>query len=429
MTQDKAKGYCPQCGAEVDLDVGDPLMQCEFCRTKLYMKPRDGFFSYILPPFSKFKDLDSIVFLPYWRFKGFRFCLTREGSIKTTHVDSTLPAAKELLRLPSLGVAARVASMHLNTGRVPGLKSLAPPATFLKRLNSMIEEGLRDHPISSFILGQIISIILAPFQVIEGAEEGDMIGIRPVWRQGGGITKVKHEYIKPFLEQENQQENFKKKEPIDFLPLICPECGSDLPAISMASVPFCKYCGRLWPLKTQSFIPQRAHVLSHEVVPQLKFIPFYHFSVVLKGFPFDNRLDLLRRLFSYKRFPDTLSEEPIQLVVPAFRINPSLFLRLGKKMSSSDLPFLASEDSINSPMSLACGIDLSLDSALQSLPLLLLAIIGKRKKMLDEVKKAAVKIVSIRVIFIPFQLKGRELIEPRTGQAIPEAAIRYGKNL
>ena len=70
---------CPQCGAPATLEETERLFTCPFCRVKSYLVTRD-YFRYMLPhaaPAGK-----SLVFLPYWRFKG-SFFVSLPGGIKT----------------------------------------------------------------------------------------------------------------------------------------------------------------------------------------------------------------------------------------------------------------------------------------------------------------------------------------------------------
>ena len=70
---------CPQCGAPATLEETERLFTCPFCRVKSYLVTRD-YFRYMLPhaaPAGK-----SLVFLPYWRFKG-SFFVSLPGGHKT----------------------------------------------------------------------------------------------------------------------------------------------------------------------------------------------------------------------------------------------------------------------------------------------------------------------------------------------------------
>ncbi len=433
MAPEKAWGFCPQCGGKVDLEVGDPLLRCTFCKTSLYIRPESSIFSYILSPIDSAAPLQgSLVFLPYWRFKGFRFRLFDDKSVKTSLVDSTISALSGLDGLPSLGLATQLSDMRLDTGPLHLGKSFLAPQDAIRKVDRQIEAGLREHPVSSFILSEKITIISAPFELFEKNEK---LLLRPLWEKRRGFFKVKRNgALETYLKNSRQHPASQGKGSasnvaVGFIPLICPECGNDLPALSMASVIFCKACKRLWSLGDGRFLPKKAHILTRQVEKGMKFLPFYHFSLELQGFPFPDRRAFLSHLFPYKQFPENLSKEPVQLVVPAFSVNPSLFIRLGKRISSSQIPFitLKSRDAATVPDS-HC-INLGVDTAIQSLSFLFLSLMKNRKKMVEAADKTKMLIKEIRLLFIPFNKERNELVEPFTGQAVPRAALRYGLNL
>jgi len=433
MALEKAWGFCPQCGGKVYLEVGNPLLKCAFCKTSLYIRPQSGIFSYILPPVGSAIPLEgSLIFLPYWRFKGFRFRLFEDRSVKTSLVDSTLPALSGLEGLPSLGLATQLSDMRLDTGPLQLGRSFLAPQDAIRKVDRQIEAGLKERPLSSFILSEKISIISAPFGFFKKNEK---LLLRPLWKKRADFFKVKSNgALETYLKNRLQHAVGQGKSPtsnvaVDFIPLICPECGTDLPAISMASVLFCKTCKRLWGLRNNRFLPKKAHIMTQQVERGMKFLPFYHFSLGLKGLPFPDRRAFLSHLFPYKQFPESFSKEPVQLVIPAFNVNPSLFIRLGKRMSSSQLHFLRlkTRDATTIPDS-HC-INLGVDTAIQSLSFLFLSLLRNRKKMIEAADKTTIQIRRIRLMFMPFKIERNELVEPLTGQAIQKAALQHGLNL
>ncbi len=433
MGMDKAWGTCPQCGARVELELGDPLLQCDFCKTSLYIRPESGIFSYILPPVKATgSSHDSIVHLPYWRLKGLRFRLLKDKRLKANHVDASLPALSRLTALPSLGISTQLAPLMLNTNKLDFGQNLYPATKALQLMDARIEAGLLEHPISSFILGEKLSLIMAPFELMESTKE--RLALRSLWTNQDSITVIKDiraiKYIQKI--QEGAEENEKsetKNQAVSFIPLICPECANDLPPLSHVSALFCNSCHRLWALSKDRYLPQKAKILGFAPSSNATYLPFYHFRLNLTGFPVSHRLGLLSYLFPYKKFPENFSEEPIQLVVPAFSVAPTLFMNLGKRLSSSDISFTGTKKTYRMRLRNAWGINFSVHSAIQFLPILLLSLIKGKKKLTSALKKTTFRITGIDLFFMPFEKKGRELIETQTGLAIQAAALRYGLNL
>ncbi len=433
MGMDKAWGNCPQCGAKVELELCDPLLQCDFCKTSLYIRPKSGIFSYTLPPVKEADSRhDNLVHLPYWRLKGFRFRLFKDRRLKANHVDASIPALSKLTDLPSLGISTQLAPLRLNTDKLDFGPDLYPATKALQLIDARIEAGLLEHPVSSFIFGEKLSLIMAPFELTGSTKE--RLALRSLWSNQDSITVIKDieaiQYIQKIKEDaKKSKKNEMKKQGISFMPLICPECANDLPPFSHISTIFCNSCHRLWALSKDRYLPQKAKILGFAAGSNATYLPFYHFRLNLMGFPVSHRLGFLDYLFPYKKFPGDFSKEPIQLVVPAFSIAPTLFMTLGKRLSSSDIFFSESRKSYLMRLEKAWGINFSVHSAIRFLPILLLSLVNGNKKLTRALEKTTIRITGIDLFFIPFEKKGRELIETQTGLAFQATALKYGLNL
>ena len=426
---ESARGFCPQCGGKVQLEVCDPLLKCSFCKTNLYIRPKDGIFCYFLDQAEENINLNGeSIYIPYWRVKGIRLRILNDGSIKKDRIDASLPAIKGFLDLQPLGLSTQLSKMQLNTQPLNFKKYLLSAKQALKIIDSRIENVLMEHPASSVIFGEKVTLILAPFKMVRKDTE---ILLRPMWTRYGSYTKLKndHEIHAILRELKKIPKNNEKGNGIDFIPLICPECGSDIPALSKAYALFCKSCKRLWAVGNGKMLPQKARIIAHEVEKNMLFLPFYHFCLKITGLPFNNMFSFLKAIFAYKEFPDDLSKEPVQMVIPAFSLGPSLYLRLAQRMSSSDLSFLRKNREITSSMIRTHCINVSLEAAFQYLPFLLLSIFMRRKKLKNTLLRTGISITDINLFFIGFKETGRDLIEKKTGQAIQMASIRYGLNL
>ena len=427
---DSAKGFCPQCGGKVRLEVCDPLLKCPFCKTNLYVRPRDGIFCYFLEQTEENENLNDEckrVYIPYWRVKGFRLRILDDNSIKKDRIDASLPAVKGFLRLQSLGLSPQLSSLQLNTRPLEFKKYLLPAKEAINIMDARIEAGLMENPLSSVIFGEKISLVLAPFKCIQKDAE---ILLRPLWTRYGGETRLKksREISEILRELEKIPGKDLVNKGIDFIPLICPECGSDSPSFPMASVLFCSSCKRLWTIGSGRILPKRARVIAHEAERNMLFLPFYHFCVKIAGLPFNNRLSFLKAVFPYRAFPGGLSREPVQLVVPAFSLNPSLYLRVAQRMSYSGFPFLGTDKEYSSSRVETHCINISLETVLHYLPFLFLSIFTRHKRLKKALSRTRISVTGINLFFIGFKKTGRELIEKGTGQAIQMASIRYGLN-
>ena len=161
-----ASGFCPQCGAEVSLEMGDPLLRCRYCRTNLYMVPADGIFRYVLNLTDTSEDTAGIVWLPYWRFRGLRYSVGPGDSIGTYMVDTTVSAAEVIPESSSLGIVPQAAGVRLAAGTA----GLPTPGINLRSALMAADVRLRtleDTPASLYrFVGETKTLIYAPFRIL-----------------------------------------------------------------------------------------------------------------------------------------------------------------------------------------------------------------------------------------------------------------------
>ena len=83
------------------MEEADRIFECEFCRSRLYISPRENFHLFLAP---REPDPDHY-FLPYWRFKGIEFgCDDLQVTGKIT--DSSYPGRKAAAGAAFTGRAA-----------------------------------------------------------------------------------------------------------------------------------------------------------------------------------------------------------------------------------------------------------------------------------------------------------------------------------
>ena len=210
---------CPQCGAPITLDEADHLISCGFCRVKSFVVSRD-LFRYVLPhnaPAGK-----SLVYVPYWRFKGMLFsCLEEE--IHHRIVDSSCQALQSAPFPPSLGLRSQTLKLRFLTPETKGV--FLKPRLSLKAFMTLIDQQFREllpKPIfhQSFI-GETLSLIYSPFYV--DSEIHDAILNRPLAE--GTRKDIDLESLKG--DHPNWQ--------IRFVPALCPNCGWDLDGQAVTS--------------------------------------------------------------------------------------------------------------------------------------------------------------------------------------------------
>jgi hypothetical protein len=90
----------PPVGGPVTLEETDRILQCNFCKTRLYIQPKD-YFRYCFPYSAAVNE--EIIYVPYWRFRGMSFKYRTSGTTNTL-IDKTFLAIEDKSFPDTLGV-------------------------------------------------------------------------------------------------------------------------------------------------------------------------------------------------------------------------------------------------------------------------------------------------------------------------------------
>jgi len=115
---------CPQCGAPITLKEAQHVLNCPYCKTRLYLTSR-GPFRYAISPKP---PLDETVFLPFWRIKGLGFTAYLPPKTVGKPIDKTFLAVPAPLKMVSLGM--RPQATHLTFAHTEKGPFLFPRANF-----------------------------------------------------------------------------------------------------------------------------------------------------------------------------------------------------------------------------------------------------------------------------------------------------------
>jgi hypothetical protein len=419
----KAKSYCPQCGGPVDLEAGDPLLSCSFCKTSLYMVPK-GPLRYTLPVKDGLTTQREgrLLYLPYWRFRGLRYKILDQRQVNGSLLDTTVTAFSDIDTGSSLGVRPQVATLNL---AVNG-NHLIPPQKNAKEALHIAEERLlqfeEDTVLFERFIGETQCLIYAPFILTEFPRRGRYV-LRGVWGicPEQEIDKSKITALLKSLDGPSQQNS------LHFLPLICPECGYNLPAASGAVAILCQNCSRAWWVKRSRFSPLAYRALKISASSKdLSFLPFWHLTMGLSGLPIKSRSDLRLSVISYQNPPEAWSREAVQILIPAFKLSPKLFLRVAGNMSLAPID-LSQEDQGLKPGQRTEPVRLPLEEAAQAVKVILSDFLKRHRKLYSLIPKTRLRLRHTGLVYLPFKLQGHEFVGLYSGQAIPANAIELGK--
>lgn len=388
---------CPQCGAPVILEETDRIFLCSYCRTKLYLVPHNCFHYYISPPDSVSGE---IYYTPYWRIKGLLFSLCPNG-ITHRYLDTNTLALK-CPNLPvSLGVRPQVLRLKFFTPNTPG--RFLPYHTSARETLSSFGPSDIHH---SFI-GETTSLIFFPLYA-EGGELYDSFAKKPV---SGGM-------VSPELLPDSEEV---KPGTISFIPTLCPQCGWDLLGERNSVVLICQNCNSAWECRRNTLVPVPFIIMTGgDTIAH--YLPFWRMKARVEGVCLESYADLIRLGNLPKAISRKFEDTSLYFWSPAFKIQPTTFLRWARQLTV----YQPAEDGreLSRDMSLY-PVTLSAAEAKESI-LITLADIITTKKIIPLIPDIRITVHDLLLVYHPFTTQHNELIHSVLKLSIDTKSLIYG---
>jgi hypothetical protein len=399
---------CPQCGAPVLLEETDRVLSCDFCRVKLYIS-FPGHCRCYLPPAQSRPDL---TFIPYWRFKGMVFSSTEQG-VRARIVDSNHLAVNSSVFPPSLGFRPQVLHLKFVAPKPEG--TFIKPGVSIKVFSMKVDDTFQgaserfSRGLYEAFIGESVSAIYAPVFVENGTLQ-DAILNRPL--------SPAHPQEDPELEPEPSFDW-----PITFSSTLCPHCGWDLEAEKDGMVLLCRNCGSAWEhLKGE--LRRIAFSLLPNSDPAALYLPFWKIRTRFEGLQLDTFGDLMR-LANMPRVPRAgEAERDLHFLIPAFKIQPQVFLRLAKIFTSHQSEERQPAEPANlllHPVTLPAG------EAVESIKTVLFDMVAPKRVFFPLLGRIRAQVEEYSLFYYPFVLRGHELIQPDLQTSINKNVLNWGR--
>ena len=404
---------CPQCGAPLVLEETDRMLSCSFCRVRLYLA-REGQPRYYLAP--KEKLLDNALYVPYWRFKGMSFSLDEHG-VEERLVDSNLLALRSPCFPFSLGVRPQVLKLKVITSGTAG-KFLRPAFSFHDyQMNREHMPGYGERAtggrtrLSKAFVGEIVSLIYSPF-LVKDEMLFDAILNSPM-------------PMCPEAPRDDLPVEPDAACKIKFIPMLCPSCGWDLEGEKNALVLLCRNCESAWQAVGDRLENLDFGFIGSSGDGSLN-LPFWRIRAGVSGTDLKSYADLARLANLPKPIQSRWEEQPLTFWVPAFKIQPQLFLKLAKTFTVSP-PSREPHQAI--PRSPLHVVTLPLSEAVESVKVLIASLAVQKESVLAKLSEAMVTPEECSLIYFPFVRQGVEVIHPGMPMSISANALKWGKLL
>jgi DNA-directed RNA polymerase subunit RPC12/RpoP len=398
---------CPQCGGPVTLDETDRLFTCQYCRVRLYFLG-GRYFRYIIPPAEGASE--EIFYIPYWRFKGMYYsCPPFE--VKSKVLDASFLASGHDFFAKSLGIKTQALKLKFVSPEVEGrfFKTRVPFDKIISRVEKI--SGVMDSMADinkvfhrSFI-GEAVSMIYFPVYV-KGRAIYDALLNRPMAK----FTKIRADEFKSIDRRGNWQ--------VNFLSALCPNCGWDLSGKNDSVVLLCPNCDSAWGVRKSGFSRvDFGFVSSRDAVLH---IPFWRMKVKVEGVQLKSYADLVRTANLPKVVKPQWEEKELYFWLPAFKVNPRTFMKLGKLLT-----LFQPETDLGTRLSNAdySPVTLGAREAAQGLKALFAGISSAKRKVFPHLPEMNISLKQASLVFLPFKQIGNDFVETSMNFRISKNAL------
>lgn len=391
---------CPQCGAAVELEDASRIFACPFCRVRLFIHTQGPAY-YFLPP--RVQRPGVLIHVPYWRFQGSAFVLDGHG-LRHRILDASLLALDTTALPPTLGLRSQALPLSFVQPTTPGVFACPDldSADFRDRLTRAIPGlGTINGLHISACVGDVLSVVHQPF--FQGQEIYDGLSGQSL---GPGSLA--------FSLQDNPGGN------VQFTSTLCPQCGWDLIGDPQSLVQTCAHCATAW-MAALGGGKRLTPFFAASAEKPARWLPFWTLRVQSPDIPLAAWAEVTH-LISLPRVPLPEMDRPFAFRVPAFKIRPELFLNLSVRASLH--PFVMQErDALPTVLS---AVTLPQDEAVQALPVVL----GHMDRtLLPRLHSAGLRLVDVRLDYLPVMERGNEFVQPEMNMAIPKQALRWSAAL
>ncbi len=400
---------CPQCGAPIELDEADHLVLCPYCNTKSFLFA-PSYFRFVLPHNARNRE---IIYAPYLRFKGNVYsCMgTTIGHrvVDITHVGLPLKGIPV-----SLGVRPQAMKMKFVTPDTQGsfLKFSLKATDILARAGKLSSTAASGELFHRAYIGETLSLIYLPLYS-ERNRLYDAVLNRPI-----SNVPVDDDVIGQSIRRNPRWQ-------VTFLPTLCPKCGWSLDGERGSVVLTCSNCETAWEAAEGKFVRVNFHGVSGEDENTV-YLPFWRICASGRGLKLDTFADFIRLTNQPKVVRPEMETQEMSFWTPAFRIRPRVFLNLSRRFTISQHNFKIQEVI---PKRNVYPITLPQTEAAQSMKITLASSALSKKDVLPHLPRVSFEIKDSSLVYLPFTVKGHEMIQQQMGLSINKNTLEFGRRL
>jgi hypothetical protein len=212
---------------------------------------------------------------------------------------------------------------------------------------------------------------------------------------------------------------------VRFLPMLCPNCGTDMHGSKESIVLVCSQCTTAWRATTIRF--EKTGFSIWPVLQQADlWLTFWRFDIRCDTIPMETSADVFQ-FTKMQAIPGAVTgKQKFYFYIPAFKTNPEVLLRLGRIVSLKQPPL---EQMQLQALTRFYPVNLGQQEAFEAVPVLLDDMSMAKKAAFTKIRDAKFELQSAAsLLFIPFVKKGYEFVQPQLNLSVLENALKWGQN-
>ena len=369
-----------------------------------------NYFRYQLP--STAPPNKDLIYFPYWRFKGMLFSCT-PADVKFQFLDISRQAIPSRLMPVNVGFRSQALKLKFVSPESAG-QFLKPQLTFdevIQHFEERFSKSLPKPILHQSRVGDTVSLLYAPFYVEDRLF--DAVLNKP-------ITSNVPDDLNP-VEFPGEKPDWQ----LHFVATLCPNCGWDLSGERDALVLLCKNCNSAWypvgkKLKKIKFgrFPQE--------VDNVHYLPYWRIKASISEIQLHSYGDLVHVANLPRANQPGWDEIPFRFWIPAFKIRPKVFLRLASSMTLTHPHGKLLEEL---PGDNHHPVTLPVQEAIESLKITLASFMRPRKNIIEKIPEIKIKPESFVLVYMPFEEKHYEYVQPHFQMAINKNMLVLSKHL
>jgi len=409
--------HCPSCGATIVLNEADRLIDCPYCDVENFMVTR-GPLRFVLPHRAPDHILPQDMFYaPYLRFKGNVF-YCKGKFLKYKVVDTTQQGMPASALPPSLGLRPQAMPVILVTDKIIGhfLPQTIKAKTLVERaaqLTVIDSENIKSPFSHRAFIGETVSCIYLPLYIDNGILY-DAVTNKVLGRGGSEKNMLARSM------------RYRSNWAPHFLATVCPHCGDLLTGERDSLILSCYNCHSSWQEQKGGFRQIKWSAVA-TAYKEMYYLPFWQLTVcAVDGATLDTFADLLQQTNQPLVIQQRHRDRPLVFWIPAFKVRPSTFLRLGKNMTLSQEQIGIGVQEM--PKS-KHPVTLPRNEAVQALKSVFAGIALNKKKLLPKLSRMHFRPLETELSYLPFFDRGHDFVEEQTGISIAQSVLRFGRKL